>query len=779
MTRRVVVVGSGIAGLTAAYYLAKASRGDLTIELLEKEPALGGHSLTVTVPSEGGAAGAEEAVDVGFQVLNRATYPHLLKLYDELAIAVRRTDMSFAISLLDGHGWRHAADPALYARWLLRAPGQMWAFLASKHRFHADALAALADRRHMPLGAWLQTRAYAPIFISGWLKPFCAAVWSLDGDAVDDMDLYALLDFLSNHGFLSWRTFEWFVPVGRADAEVQAIRRFLDAQPNVTVRSGVAVRSLADCGAFDALVLATDAATARSILGSSAPAWLEPFQSTRSTVYLHRDAALMPAARSLWSSWNVVQVDRADVDKQRSKSDTAHFGVTYWLKPLQHVADDALFVSLVPGATPPRRAPDADTIVWERELVHPQLASGAFAAQRRANHELACGGIALGGGKQRVFLAGAWLGTCFHESGVTTGALAARYALEHVLPSAARSVPVWRTSPPSAATASPAWFYRATTAHASQLAGQHHFAYDLPEVCAVDVQRPPVFWWGGFVRSDHFGAKNVPLLHALVEAVHNQLGFWCVGPVDCITTLRAFGQVNNPISVYLLWRDDERTHIDAVALEVTNYPWGERTLYALAGGDNRGSDAAALSVRGRFRKTMHVSPFHQHPSLVKHAYECAISVTPSAPSFDDRAAPFQRFSMRLRLLDEGDDDKQLHEATLTLREPTWRAARAWPVALQTSVRILRQAAHLQTLGRTLFAHVSLPHAPFSDVVAMSAALCVVLVGVLGARIVTALVVAALVRLAIQRRLRDVVDVPPLRDALVGAVLTLAVAFSLF
>lgn len=46
MSKRIVIVGSGIAGLTAAYYAAKASKGAVEIELLEKERTLGGHSLT-------------------------------------------------------------------------------------------------------------------------------------------------------------------------------------------------------------------------------------------------------------------------------------------------------------------------------------------------------------------------------------------------------------------------------------------------------------------------------------------------------------------------------------------------------------------------------------------------------------------------------------------------------------------------------------------------------------------------------------------------------------
>ena len=62
--RRVAVVGAGIAGLAAAYELAKAGAD---VVLYEKEESLGGHAKTVTVD------GVD--VDLGFMVFNRVTCP--------------------------------------------------------------------------------------------------------------------------------------------------------------------------------------------------------------------------------------------------------------------------------------------------------------------------------------------------------------------------------------------------------------------------------------------------------------------------------------------------------------------------------------------------------------------------------------------------------------------------------------------------------------------------------------------------------------------------------
>jgi hypothetical protein len=288
--------------------------------------------------------------------------------------------------------------------------------------------------------------------------------------------------------------------------------------------------------------------------------------------------------------------------------------------------------------------------------------------QRELGHQMAHGGIVLDDNdSDACVLAGAWLGTCFHESGVTSGALAARQALECVLPAGpqrlalAHSIPVWRPTPPTAGAALPAWFYRARTSHTSKVGAGYQFAYNMPEVCAVDLQHPPVYWWGGFSRADHWGAPTTPLLHAVVETVQHQIGFYCVGPVDCITTLRAFGQVNNPVSVYLLWRDELRTQLDAVALEVTNYPWGERTLYAVDArratmpkscrtttttNDDESAARCACAVAFAKRCTCRRFTSIRRWSITGTTARSTLCRRRRRPT--NTAAPFRRFTMRLR-----------------------------------------------------------------------------------------------------------------------------------
>lgn len=88
--KNIAVIGAGVSGLAASYLLSRRHR----VQLFEKEHRLGGHTNTVIVPTpEGGVA-----LDTGFLVHNHRTYPNLVRLFGELGVASRDSDMSFAVA---------------------------------------------------------------------------------------------------------------------------------------------------------------------------------------------------------------------------------------------------------------------------------------------------------------------------------------------------------------------------------------------------------------------------------------------------------------------------------------------------------------------------------------------------------------------------------------------------------------------------------------------------------------------------------------------------------
>ena len=74
---KIAVIGSGISGLGAAYFLSKKNK----VDLFEKENQFGGHSNTVEILEK--EKKSFISVDVGFIVFNKYTYPNLVSFFED------------------------------------------------------------------------------------------------------------------------------------------------------------------------------------------------------------------------------------------------------------------------------------------------------------------------------------------------------------------------------------------------------------------------------------------------------------------------------------------------------------------------------------------------------------------------------------------------------------------------------------------------------------------------------------------------------------------------
>lgn len=416
----VAVVGSGIAGLTAAYLLQR--RYDVT--LYEADARLGGHSHThdVTAPS-----GGLIPVDSGFIVHNERTYPTLLRLFAELGVRTQDAEMSMSVSCrvcgLEYAGARGLRG--LFARPSSSADPRYLRMLVEIPVFHRRARRWLAadrdDHDTVTLGSFLTAHRFSRFFASHFLVPLVAAVWSSGtGDALRYPARH-LFRFLDHHGMLSvhgsppWRTV-----VGGSRTYVERAAKGLASVRTATpVRSitrhtdRVEIRSDDDTvDRFDRVVVATHADQARALLSDPTPAELDvlgAFGSSANEAVLHTDASLLPRRRGARASWNYVLETCTDLAHGRS-------GVTmsYSMNRLQRLGPGAGGVEyLVSLGAEDRIRPDA---VIERMLyTHPIFTPRAVAAQRRLP-ELTT---------TRTAFAGAWQGWGFHEDGCVSGARAA------------------------------------------------------------------------------------------------------------------------------------------------------------------------------------------------------------------------------------------------------------------------------------------------------------------------------------------------------------------
>ncbi|MDT7577276.1 MAG: uncharacterized protein QOH17_3609, partial [Pseudonocardiales bacterium] len=237
------VVGSGVAGLTAAYLLQ--SRYDVT--LFESDGRLGGHAHTHELAtSDGGMAN----VDSGFIVHNRRTYPNLLRLFGELGVATQDSDMSMSVRC-EGCGLEYAGARGLGGLFPqssnLRRPAYL-RMLAEVARFHRHARRVLADERagDVTLGAFLAVGGYSRYFVEHFMLPVVSAVWSAGETVSLAYPARYLFAFLQHHGMLAVSgSPQWRTVVGGSARYVEAAVKGLTA---VAVSTPVRALTRTDTG---------------------------------------------------------------------------------------------------------------------------------------------------------------------------------------------------------------------------------------------------------------------------------------------------------------------------------------------------------------------------------------------------------------------------------------------------------------------------------------------------------------------------------------------------
>ena len=148
MNTRVAIVGSGIAGLSAAHHLR--SHADVT--LFEALGHFGGHAHTVDVCLPGPRGLCEFGVDTGFLVFNERTYPGFIALFQTLGVRTAPSDMSFSVQVPGAFGrraleWNGATLNSVFAQRSNLFKPRFWHMLRDILRFNtlANALAEQQD----------------------------------------------------------------------------------------------------------------------------------------------------------------------------------------------------------------------------------------------------------------------------------------------------------------------------------------------------------------------------------------------------------------------------------------------------------------------------------------------------------------------------------------------------------------------------------------------------------------------------------------------------------
>ena len=425
--RRVAVIGSGVAGLTAAYVLNRVDH----VTLFEADPRLGGHAHTHDVPQTDGPV---LGIDTGFIVHNERTYPTLLRLFAELGVETQDSEMSMSVRC-DGCGLEYAGARAkgrgIIPRSSTLLRGRYLLMLVEVMRFYRRARALLAEaapagentagKAELTLGEFLAREKFSRYFVSHFMTPIVSAVWSCDPTTALAYPARYLFTFLGHHGLLGvagspqWRTVTGgsrvyvdklaaTLPDIRLGTPVTGVRRHADGV-ELTAKDSTGTVS---AETFDAVVIATHPEQALRMLTDASPAERAALAgmpySVNHTVF-HRDGSVLPASDNAKASWNY-RLPSCDARPDKVL-------VSYDMTRLQRLdpADGGRYiVSLGESGL------IADATVLERMVYeHPQYTPESLKAQQQI--------LELGDG--RLAFAGAYPGWGFHEDGALSGVRAA------------------------------------------------------------------------------------------------------------------------------------------------------------------------------------------------------------------------------------------------------------------------------------------------------------------------------------------------------------------
>ena len=410
--RSIAVIGSGVAGLTASYALSGRAR----VTLFEADTRLGGHAHTHFIDrGDGDVIG----VDSAFLVHNDRTYPTLCRLFDELGIETRDTDMSMSVRDDDigleyagarGIGGLFPAATNVVRPKYLRMLMEVRRF----HRAATELLDAEADGTELEtVGAFVERHRFSPYFVEHFMTPLVAAVWSCAPDDAMRYPARYLFMFLQHHGMLTvFGSPTWRTVVGGSATYVNAIAETVHeicagspvdsvqrVPDGVLVSAGGAAPRL-----FDAAVIATHpdqalrmlahpTAEQRGVLGAI------PYSTNHAQ--LHSDESVLPRRSRARASWNYLVTPGTD-----------NVLVSYDITRLMRLDAPQRYIVTLGGAD----RVDPASVIAEMTYAHPLYTPESVAAQR----------LLPTIDDDHLVFAGAYHGWGFHEDGAASGLRAAR-----------------------------------------------------------------------------------------------------------------------------------------------------------------------------------------------------------------------------------------------------------------------------------------------------------------------------------------------------------------
>ena len=399
---KIAVIGSGISGLSASYFLSKKHH----VDLFEKEDRFGGHSYTIDVIVNK----KRIPVDIGFIVFNHLTYPNLINFFNEIDIEIEKSDMSFSVSV-EGTNFEYCGKGL---KGIFANKSNFLNIKFIRMFFEILKFYKLCDKisnidQVITLDEFLKKNKWSKSFINYHIIPMVSAIWSMPPYEAGKMPMNFFLKFFQNHGLFKLRNRpQWYTVAHRSKTYVNKVLSQISGEyfKNYKINSIQRVSSGVQVyygGAneffdYDKVILATHADQALSLIKNPTDQeikTLSNFDYKKNLAVLHCDESVMPKNKKVWSSWNTY-VDPKNLNKS---------SLTYWLNLLQNInCEKNIFLTLNPLKEIPN-----ERIYKKIEFTHPYYDQKALDNQKNLKNIQ---------NKENLLFCGSYFGYGFHEDGI-------------------------------------------------------------------------------------------------------------------------------------------------------------------------------------------------------------------------------------------------------------------------------------------------------------------------------------------------------------------------
>ena len=399
---KLAIIGSGISGLSSAYYLSKNHK----VDLFEKDDHFGGHSHTIDIKIQDNVI----PVDIGFIVFNKKTYPNLINFFEENNIAIEKSNMSFSVSVRDSEiEYCGKGISGIFSNKLNLLNIKFLKMFFTIIDFYKKSENKNFINENITLGKYLEKLNVSDYFIKFHIIPMVSAIWSMPPYEAKQMPLSFFLKFFQNHGLFKLKNRpQWFTVSNRSRTYVDKILSNISGEyfknyhinKIKRIQSGIQVYygDKNEYFTYDKVILATHADQALSIIedpNEIEKKILSNFKYKTNEAVIHEDINYMPKNNKAWCSWN------SSVKAENSEQNS----ITYWLNLLQNLdISKNIFLTLNPYLKIPE-----EKIFRKVQFTHPYFDQKAIDSQKDLH---------LIQNKNNILFCGSYFGYGFHEDGI-------------------------------------------------------------------------------------------------------------------------------------------------------------------------------------------------------------------------------------------------------------------------------------------------------------------------------------------------------------------------